>query len=360
MHGAGTKTAITTADAVLRNQPSLTAAWLAYRMRWKRRRLLFRAYQSRHQLEPTSDKTDSILAQDLLLFCTMRNEVARLPYFLDHYRTLGIGHFLFVDNASSDGSDMMVLAEPDCSVWRTDSSYKASRFGLDWINHLLGRYGHAHWCLTVDADEILTYSRKDRVDLLGLTQWLDQNRIPAFGALMLDMYPKGPVGEGVHEPGSDPIADLDHFDAAPYRAQRQDLLQNLWVQGGVRERVFFKDNPRLSPTLNKIPLVKWHRSFAYVNSTHSMLPRKMNAALVDMDGNHVPSGALLHTKFLPTIVDKSAEEKHRKEHFTNSANFDAYYDALTSNPTLWHADSVKYTGPEQLEKLGLIKDGGWS
>ena len=356
--GAGTKTAITTTDAVLPKQYPLKAGWLAYRMRWKRRRMLWRAFRSRRDLNALSLKTDSIQAHDVLVFCTMRNEMARLPHFLSHYRALGVAHFIFVDNASTDGSAELVAEQADCSVWRTDASYKASRFGLDWINHLLGRFGHNHWCLTVDVDELLTYSRWNRVELPGLTSWLDKTNTFCFGALMLDMYPKGPIGEEFSD--TDPIAYLDHFDAGPYRAQRQPLIQNLWVQGGARERFFFDKTPHLSPTLNKIPLVKWHRSYAYMNSTHSMLPRHMNAALIDMAGTHIPSGALLHTKFLPTIIEKSAEEKQRKEHFTNSANFDAYYNAIIENPTLWHANSVRYTGAEQLEALGLIQDGGWS
>ena len=34
-----------------------------------------------------------------------------------------------------------LLAQPDVSLWSTDASYKAARFGMDWINHLLRRHG---------------------------------------------------------------------------------------------------------------------------------------------------------------------------------------------------------------------------
>ena len=40
----------------------------------------------------------------MLLFATIRDEAVRLPHFLDHYRALGVSHFLFVDNESSDGT----------------------------------------------------------------------------------------------------------------------------------------------------------------------------------------------------------------------------------------------------------------
>jgi hypothetical protein len=300
------------------------------------------------------------LPDDILLFCVMRNESVRLPQFLHHYREIGVTHFIFVDNNSSDGCDDLVSAQSDCSLWRTDASYKASRFGVDWLNYLLARFGRGHWCLTVDVDEIFSYSRSDRIDLYRLTKWLEQSKFRMFGALMLDMYPATAVGDVPYQAGADPFLHLKWFDSGPYRAQRQELMRNLWVQGGVRERVFFNDVPQQSPTLNKIPLVKWQRGFAYVNSTHSMLPRELNAAYIGMEGQRLPSGVLLHTKFLDTVVMKSAEEKRRKEHFSNSADFDKYYDALTDNPTLWHSDSVEYKGPKQLEQLGLIMTGDWT
>jgi len=70
-----------------------------------------------------------------------------------------------------------------------------------------------------------------------------------------------------------------------------------------------------------------------------------------------PSGVLLHTKFLPSIVQKSAEEKYRQEHFANSHLFDAYYDSLTQGPDLWSPASCRYEGWQQLVELGLMRGG---
>jgi hypothetical protein len=76
------------------------------------------------------------------------------------------------------------------------------------------------------------------------------------------------------------------------------------VQGGVRARMFFGKDPRRAPTLNKTPLVRWDRRYAYVSSTHSLLPRRLNH-VYDTTGGEKLSGILLHTKFLHTIVEKS-------------------------------------------------------
>ncbi len=337
---------------------SMREAWLRYRFRLQRRRLLWRSLRSRHQLSCPSDRTQGLAPDAILAFATMRNEIQRLPHFLDHYRRLGVDHFLIVDNGSQDGSRELLADQPDVSLWETPASYKAARFGVDWLTWLQMRYGHGHWCLTVDADEILVYPHCDSRTLRMLTGWLEKQNRDALGALMLDMYPKGAFETAEYRAGDDPFAVLRWFDAGPFRAARQAPLQNLWVQGGARERAFFADNPQRSPTLNKLPLVRWNRRYCYINATHAILPRRLNAAY-DGPGGDVPSGVLLHSKFLPGIVEKSKEEKTRRQHFRQPGDFDSYYDDLIANPDLWTQQSVAYRDWRQLEDLGLMSRGGW-
>ncbi len=332
--------------------------WLAYKLRWRRRRLLLRSFAKRRQLTPLRDRTDDIAAGAILCFATVRNEMDRLPYFVQHHRALGIDHFLIVDNDSDDGTAEWLADQPDVSTWTTPHGYKASRFGVDWLTVLLARYGHGHWCLTLDADELFVYAHHDRRNLRALTDWLDVTGRPTMGAMMLDMYPRGALGSGASDPEKDPIAGIPYFDAGNYVMIRQPKLQNLWVQGGPRARAFFRADPRRAPTLSKVPLVRWNRRYAYVSSTHSLLPRYLNH-VYDRQGGEAPTGILLHTKFLPTILSKSVEEMSRRQHFENSNLYDEYYDALASGPVLWTEASTRYHGWQQLEGLGLLSRGGW-
>ena len=64
-----------------------------------------------------------------------------MPAFADYYRRLGVGHFL-VDRQRLDRRLMdWAAAQPDVSVWHTGASYRASRFGMLWVNDLLRRHG---------------------------------------------------------------------------------------------------------------------------------------------------------------------------------------------------------------------------
>lgn len=332
--------------------------WMAYRMRWKRRRFLYRVWRKRRQITPLHDRTGQITANMVLCFATIRNEMARLPFFLDHYRKLDIGHFLIVDNASDDGTTDYLAAQRDVSLWTTRHSYRLSRFGMDWLGWLHWQYGHGHWCLTVDADELLTYPYADSRSLSDLTQHLNQQNVASFGAIMLDMYPKGPISQARHDPATDPLQVLCWFDPANYREKIHPVYQNLWVQGGVRDRVFFADQPQRAPTLSKVPLVRWHWRYVYVSSTHQMLPRKLNHVFDRAQDKRV-TGVLLHTKFLPDIMPKSAEEITRRQHFENSDLYTTYHQTLSDGPDLWCDTSCRYDGWKQLTALGLMSKSDW-
>nr|WP_252734545.1 glycosyltransferase family 2 protein [Octadecabacter sp. B2R22] len=326
-------------------------------MRWKRRRLLLRSWKRRHEMSQVSG--GEVPSDGVLVFSTMRNEMLRLEHWLSHYRKLGATHFLIVDNNSDDGTEDYLAQQPDVSVWSTTDSYKASRFGVDWLTCLQINFGAGRWCLTVDADELLVYPDSATRDLDALTNHLEATGHDAFGTLMLDMYPKGPLGQVSFKEGQDPIQVLPWFDGDNYRAKLHPVFGNLWIQGGVRDRLFFGGQPERSPTLNKTPLVKWRRKYAYVTSTHQILPRRLNDVFDMGQGDRV-SGVLLHTKFLPNIAVKSEEELVRAQHFENSELYQPYYNALIADPDLWVETSIKYQGTAQLEAMGLMSRGTWN
>jgi hypothetical protein len=335
------------------------SVWRSYRLRLQRRRWRIRAFRKRRELHPVANRTADIKPSDLLLFSTQRNEGVRLPWFLKYYRDMGVNHFFFVDNGSDDGSLEYLAQQPDVSVWTTEAGYKRARFGMDWMNWLLMRYGHNHWCLTVDPDELFLFPFCDTRPLRALTDWLDASSIKSFGAMLLDMYPKGRLDQQPYLPGQNPLEIASWFDAGNYAIQKNPTFGNLWIQGGPRARMFFADEPARAPALNKIPLVKWNRRYAYVSSTHNLLPRGLNQ-IYDEWGGEKASGVLLHTKFLDTFGAKAEEELSRKQHYGASREYLAYADAIKDNPDLWCKWSEKYINWRQLEILGLMSKGNWA
>src|SRR5665213_3442347 len=68
----------------------------------------------RHYRLARKDSRQLTLRPAEILCCTvLRNELARLPYFLEYYRAKGVGAFLPVDNGSTDGSVEFLIEQPD-------------------------------------------------------------------------------------------------------------------------------------------------------------------------------------------------------------------------------------------------------
>ena len=53
-------------------------------------RCKYQAQKHGRRLRKVQDNTECIKASDVLLFCTLRNELTRIAYFLQYYRELGV------------------------------------------------------------------------------------------------------------------------------------------------------------------------------------------------------------------------------------------------------------------------------
>ena len=283
-----------------------------------------------------------------LLFCTLRNEKIRMPYFLEYYRDLGVEHFFFVDNDSSDGFIEYVEDMEDVAVYHTDHSYKNSNFGMDWLNYLLRKYGQNKWCVVCDPDEFLVYPNCEEKKLPEFTEYLDsQNQISLY-CTMLDMYPKESRD---YVEGEDPLISCSYFDKSGYTFKENSELDSVWTQGGVRARLLFKEDMNSAPALNKLPLIKWNYDFCFLSSMHHGYPNIMNGSY-----RADTTGAILHFKFLSMFKEKVEEEIVRGEHYNDSGEYKHYHDNLDSLSFYNDQLSVKYINSQHLIDLHLMKN----
>lgn len=318
-------------------------------LRVRRQRLCLRSFRKGFELrlQAPPRRCGGVLA-----FCVVRNGICRLPEFLDHYRALGVSEFFFVDNGSDDGTSAFLKNQPDVALWYTEASYRKSRFGVDWLNALKRRYGRDRWCLTVDTDELLVYPECETRPLPALAGWLDDRNVRSFSTLLLDMY-SGPKGSD--DDATTSLERAPFFDTGNYRAQLDPVYGHNWIQGGPRERAFFPHSPHRSPALNKIPFVRWARGYAYVSSTHHLLPRGLNKQRKQM-----PTGVLLHPKFLPEFRMSAAKETKRQEHYDRGSEYLAYTAQTVDENGLFHAGSCRFKSWRQLEAIGLMARGIWA
>lgn len=308
------------------------------------------------QLRPAKVTEPAIARAWCLLVCCVRNERLRLEKFLAYYRRLGVGHFLFVDNESEDGLAGYLAAQPDCSHWIAAGSYKDSNFGMDWCNHLLDRYGAGKWCITVDPDEFLVYPHAEYRGLRSLTRYMEGIEQPSLLAPLVDAYAQRPLSATALTPETDPFVLCPYFDRFNFTQRFNEEHGNFWMQGGVRQRRFFPEEPERAPALNKVPLVRWTRGDLYVSSMHHLNRAELNCTVRNRP--LAVSGVLFHFKYVSLLAEKSAEEMRRGQHYAGSIEYRAYFEA--GDPVLFDPElSVRYEGSRQLQTLGFMQAGGW-
>jgi glycosyltransferase involved in cell wall biosynthesis len=292
----------------------------------------------------------SLRPAEILCCFVLRNELARLPYFLEYYRKKGVRAFLAVDNASSDGSFEYLIKQPDVYLWRSELSFNRANFGAGWFEPILRMHGRDHWCLIVDADELLYYPECERRSLADLCRRLDLNGKRALKAIHLDMYSDRPVRDTHYAPGTPfeelcPYFDRDYYhrcddNAGPFHNQTAYF-------GGVRRRIFGED---FRNYLSKVPLLKYDRDCILAGGQHwTNLPVERIA---------IETGALLHFKFFSSFPGYVSQEVIRKEHQGDAMQYQEYDRGLRQQPSMILFDSVhsiRLEDSRQLVGLGVMQ-----
>lgn len=284
------------------------------------------------------DNLSNVKPADILVFCVVRNEQKRLPWFLKYYRDLGVSHFLIIDNCSDDNTINILVDNNDISVFSSSESYARSSAGRLWTSTLAIKYGIGHWCLTIDADELLTYPNAEKIKLNGLCGYLDSNGYQGFYTMMLDMYGKEELDRSFYEPGKPFIEHHNYVDPPTnYSIKWSSNFPYLQIIGGPRHRMLGVDEKQNSPSMKKVPLVKWHEDFRYLYSTHSCTPIKLSRT----------TGVLLHYKFLENFKEFVSRELKRGDR-TRIDHYESYQRALDRNKTLHYKDSLKIASSKDI------------
>lgn len=275
--------------------------------------------------------------QNPVLMCVLRDERERIEIFLEHYRNLGIEHFVILDNDSMDGTLEYLLEQKDTDIFTVKRAFSDGR-KQGWINWLLCLYGFDRWYLYVDADELLDWPERGRKDLKDIINNLETNGITRAGAIMVDMYPKGEIFK--REIGNFDISSF-YFDKDSYYTIQEG--DKTIYTGGPRKRVF-----NMECWLSKYPLFKLQPGEMQL-SAHYVYPYHPHRKYPFVF-------ALLHFKFL-TSKDLAKTKRYVKEknHTNNSIEWKRYLENYNKGVNrLYDKGSIQYEGSESLSYIKEI------
>lgn len=297
-------------------------------------------------LQRLDNQPISLKSDDILCFAVIRNEILRLPFFLNYYREKGICHFFIIDNDSDDETLDYLLKQPDTYVWYTQDSFKNKRNWLEW---LLKSYGNNYWCLIVDADEIFYYPDCETKSIKTLCHQLERQKKDALNVVMLDMYSDKPIQAVQYQSESNFLEACPYFDRQFYHHKEGLIHDYYW--GGLRQRIFGSktDAPQKLYCLTKFPLIKYNSRMKFYSDQ-----------MIKTIKSSSTTGCLLHFKYISSFINYVKEESHRNQHWQGGIEYKKYAQLLEENEKLNLYNekfSVKLETSQQLIAMGIMNRG---
>ncbi|WP_048438764.1 glycosyltransferase family 2 protein [Caenimonas sp. SL110] len=261
------------------------------------------------------------------VFCIARNELYFLPFFLAHYRAMGIHEFWFLDDKSTDGTFEYLMEQPDCAVMRAnvgygDKVYGNRKFGLIVRTLVPHQFLLNRWVLIVDADEFLFLPPGiEAID--DLAEGLARNRINSARALMLDCFPATLADLDGAQTSQSPFELNPYFDALQGFSWGPEQVwpDTEYLKDSVRPRMMAELVRRQVPmgnllddyghaSLHKMPLLYWTDQVQMNTSHRANVPVSDRVQL-----------ALAHFKFYPGYQRRIADAIASKAYWLASSEY---------------------------------------
>ncbi len=282
---------------------------------------------------------------------------ALLDAFLAHHRRLGLAEFVLLDLSQQGGLHRLVAGEAGCAVWRPRGPIDSSR-AVYWLNYLRRRYGSGRWVLSLEPYDLFVYYRCETRRIGDLLDFLASEHRNHLYGVVVEMYGEHPAAALRLQPGECPLRTLALFDPLGYEPAEPGPNRSVVVRGGVQRRALFAGDPRRSPALNRVPLIRWQPSFAYLAGTRLAMPRRLNTPHSPWHAS--PTACLLRVALLDDeagLAVAACVEGVATDADAGAPSI-AGVAALRRMP-LRQDSSRRYGSTEDLVACGLLSPGQW-
>lgn len=240
-----------------------------------------------------------------ILICPIKNDIAKISKFYNHYLNIGVKNFVFIDNGSDDGTYEWLLSQ-NVNLYRCNNKYTSIR-RLGWINRIIAQFGFHKWYIIVDSDELLIYKNYEEMKIMEFIK--KHETIKRIRGILIDMYPEKLTS-------STSLDEYKYFDSDGYTKTIKDEL--VLIQGGMRKRIFDTNS-----YLTKYPIIYFDKN-SIVCSSHYNYPFQYNFDSSCLIG-------ILHYKFLATDFEKYKQYCENGSFSNNSLEYKAYIKKLSDH-----------------------------
>lgn len=266
---------------------------------------------------------------EVIVVCVVRDGELYLKSFIDHYRTLGVKHIVFLDNNSTDNTVEVAGSYENVTVLQTKLPFK--KYEPVMRSYLINRFAKGRWCLCADIDELFSYPHSDKLNLKSLLLYLNYNRFTAVVAQMLDLFEQGTILTRVNNPEDSLKEIYRYYDISKIRKEDYfafnfgdtNELSNPDIKlflGGIRQQIFGLDGIYLT----KHPLIFKDNKIQPMRTEHTL----RHSYVADF------TGVLLHYRFLGNLYEYAEREYSEGNFFDNSVEWKKSYAVLRDQPNI--------------------------
>ncbi|MDG1375461.1 MAG: glycosyltransferase family 2 protein [Yoonia sp.] len=290
---------------------------------------------------------------EVLAIVLVRDGAYYLDAFFDYYRALGIRHFAFIDNGSTDDTIARLCQRDDCVVDR--AVLPLAQYEDLMRAYPAQTYGQDRWCLYVDMDEQFDFEGRETIGSQGLTRYLQAQGHTALMAQMLEMFPRAPLADVQDLSFAEALETFAYYDISTVESfayhsdrigfhalLRDNVLSSDAMQfkfGGVRGKVFGE-----ACCLTKHPLV--FNGPQVVPAPHPHLSQHVTVS--DF------SAVIRHYKFAGNVAARDAASAGSGDlaHGEDRARLEVL--SRTEDLTLYSADAQAWAGIAPLAEAGFL------
>ena len=278
----------------------------------------------------------------IVVLC-VKNDRRRIEMLVNHYRELGVVHFAFIDNGSTDGTLEWMLEQPDIDIYKTQDKY-ASLVKEAWINRIISMYGFDRWYIQTDSDELIKYIGMEDHNILDVVGFAERKGLDRLEAMTFDTYSERGLfvhlEEGRYIEDEYCWIDTDSYEAQPKQVGCETIQ---WLTGGPRKRMM-----NVSTSLMKFPLVYFKRGTLSANA-HFLYPyQEINESPCTL--------AIMHYKFLEEDREEFARRAKSDSGFAFGGKYyQNYLQVGQDQATFMYEGSRKYIDSNSLNNMPFLQ-----
>lgn len=131
-------------------------------------------------------KKISLHENEVVLVCLLKDAEYYLEHLIEHHRSIGVKHFLLIDNGSTDKTTELFAEAPDVTVY--SNTLPAKEYECLLRAQIARRVVKGGWFLFADSDELIAFSRGEGRQISQFIEYCNANKYDAAIGQVIDFF----------------------------------------------------------------------------------------------------------------------------------------------------------------------------